>query len=605
MQSVNQEVEKSASPWMQLQGGLSRLRLALKLPWLQDILRPLKGAYRQVAIIATSINLIALFASVFALQVYDRVIQKGGLVTLTALCVGMVFALIFDQILRKGRGILLRRVGVRIEAAIAKEVYKRLTQLPALHLEARPPAFWQTMFRDIELIRSTTAGAVALLLVDIPFMLVTFTLLAVIAWPLIPVIVCVILAFIALAIRSETSLSTGAEQEKQKLMARDTVLADISAGRMHLKSMGPISADGTQWQPNYAGWLEESMARSAESDRFRDYGQGLSSMATVTVTSFGALAVLNQSMSMGSLIAANILIGKLIAPLTQLVAQWRTLGQFIASVERIDQLFQIPLDRFETAVELSAPQGLLQFENLKFQYPGTTGEQIKSITGNLGPCGIFAIVGNNGSGKSTLLKLMRGLYAPSGGRVLIDGVDMAQLGQVTLGQWMGYLTQQPRLLTGTIKQNIGMGASNPSDEQIILSAKRAGAYEFIVDLPDGFDTDVGEGGGKFSGGQRKRLAIAQALVNDPPILLLDEPTSDLDSAAERNLVESLQLMGQRKTIVVVTHSPAVLQATKGIIVMDKGHVLAAGPAQDILPKIGFSSKRVQSPPAARTETQNA
>lgn len=580
----------------QFQGGLSRLRQALSLPWLQDILRPLQGAYKQVAWIAMAINIVALFASVFSLQVYDRVIQKGGVITLVALCIGMAFALTLDQVLRNGRGVLLRRVGVRIEAAIAQQVYKRLTQLPALALEQRAPAFWQTMFRDIELIRSTTAGAVALLLVDIPFMFVTLVLLGFIAWPLVPVVLVILIAFGVLSLRSEVVLNGNGDKEKQKLMGRDAVLADLSAGRMHLKVMGPLAAERNHWQLHYGHWLEESMNRSAESDRYRDYGQGLSSLSSVALTSVGALAILNQSMSMGALIAANILLGKLIAPLTQLLAQWRAIGQFTSAVQRLDQLFAMPLDRGDTPIALAAPRGLLQMENLSFQYPQTDAAQIQAISGHLGAKGIYAIVGPNGSGKSTLLKLLRGLYAPSEGRVLIDGVDMAQLGQKTLAHWIGYLTQQPRLLSGSIQQNIAMGAAEPTDEQILAAARLAGAYDFIVDLPQGFDTDVGEGGARFSGGQRKRIAIAQTLVNNPPILLLDEPTSDLDAQAERELVASLKSMENDKTIVVVTHSPAVLQAAKGIVVMERGRVATAGPAAQILAKLALVSSSRRSEP---------
>jgi len=172
---------------------------------------------------------------------------------------------------------------------------------------------------------------------------------------------------------------------------------------------------------------------------------------------------------------------------------------------------------------------------------------------------------------------------------LIDGVDMAQLGQKTLSYWIGYLPQQPRLLGGSIKLNIGMGSHEPTDEKIIQAARLAGAYDFIIDLPNGFDTDVGEGGSRFSGGQRKRIAIAQTLINDAPILLLDEPTSDLDTVAERSLVESLKSMAVHKTIVVVTHSTAVLQAAEGIVVMERGRVVTAGPAKDLLPKLGLPS----------------
>ena len=207
MTETTLSMDPRPSALSRFQGGVARVRESLATPWLQEILGPLEGAYKQVMWLALAINFIALFASLFSLQVYDRVIQKGGLVTLVALIIGMVFALALDQILREGRGVLLRRIGVRIEVVIAKLVYQRLTRLPALALEARPPAFWQTMFRDIELIRATTAGGIALLLVDIPFMFVTLILLAFIAWPLVPVMLVILVAFFLLSFRTAVTIS--------------------------------------------------------------------------------------------------------------------------------------------------------------------------------------------------------------------------------------------------------------------------------------------------------------------------------------------------------------------------------------------------------------
>jgi ATP-binding cassette, subfamily C, bacterial LapB len=566
-------------------------RLGEDEQWLSSVLEPLRPAYLQAVVLAFGLSVLGMLASLFSLQVYDRVIAKGGLSTLVALVLGMVLVIAFEYGMRQGRARLMQRIGARIEVAIARAVYERLTRLPALALESRPPAFWQTVFRDIELVRSTTAGAAALLAIDLPFLLLTVVLIGIIAWPMLPVALVVMAVFVVLAWRSERVLKPGSEQEKERLMTRDTMLADLSASRMHLKSVGPSDGMRMRWEWHYGRWMEESLNRSREMDQYRDIAQGMSTAATVAMTSLGALAILNQLMSMGALVAVNMLAGKLVSPLVQLVGQWRAYGQFVAARKRLDSLFALPLDREHSPVQLPRPQGTLIMQGLHFRYPRMAQDQIAALSGQLGPHGLHAIVGNNGSGKSTLLRLLRGLYVPSVGRVLIDGADLQQFGQRDLAAWIGLLPQQPRLVAGSIRDNIVLGAVGVSDEQIVRAARQAGAYDFIVNLPEGFDTDVGEGGHRFSGGQRKRIAIAQTLLNDPPVLLLDEPTSDLDGVAEQDLVATLKALAADHTVIAVTHSPAVLTQCNGIVALDRGRLVAAGPAREMLPRLGYAAPR--------------
>ena len=562
--------------------------------WFNQLFEPLKPAYKQALWMAFGINVIGLFASIFALQVYDRVVAKGGHSTLVALGVGMFIAIGVDFILREGRSALMRRVGAKVEVAIARSVYQRLTQLSTLELESKPPAFWQTMFRDIELVRSTTAGAPALLLIDLPFTVMTLIVIGIIAPPLFPLAIGLLLAFGALAWRSEQVMKKASETEKEKLISRDSMLADLSSARVQLKSVGPSELMANKWEEHYGSWMQEALERSADADSFRDISQAMTIASTVTMTSFGAIAILNQLMTMGALIAANILTGKLVGPLVQLVSQWRTYGQFVAARNRLDDLFALDLDRQETAVSLPRPKGTVVMENLHFAYPGMQEQQVIAVSGRLGAGGLHAIVGNNGSGKTTLLKLLRGMYKPSEGRVLIDDADIEQLGHQDLARWIGYLPQQPRFVLGSIKDNLLLGASEANDEQIIRACRLAGAYEFILSLPEGFDTQVGEAGSRFSNGQRKRIAIAQTLINNPPIILMDEPTSDLDLNAERIFVESMKSLARDHTVILVTHSPNILTHCDGIVIMDSGKVVAAGKGADMLPKIGIRQPSVAS-----------
>ena len=199
-----------------------------------------------------------------------------------------------------------------------------------------------------------------------------------------------------------------------------------------------------------------------------------------------------------------------------------------------------------------------------------------------------AIIGENGVGKTTLLKILRGLYPATDGRVLLDGADIHQFTQAELGQRIGYLSQTNQLLSTTIRDNICLANPDATDEQIIKAAERACAHSFVIDLPDGYATHVGEGAQRFSGGQTKRIAIAQALLNDPPVLLLDEPTAELDRDSEARFVSTLKELAKERTVIVVTHSPYLLSRCNGILVMNKGKLVAAGPADELLPKLGMN-----------------
>lgn len=555
--------------------------------WLHELLLPLRPAYRQAIMQAFLVNLIALCTAVYTLQVYDRVIGHAGYSTLIALSVAMLIAVCFDYVLRTGRAHLMQRLGVQIEAEIAKRAFARMLTLPTLTLESRPQAYWQTVFRDIELVRSTCSGASALLLIDLPFLLLSLILLGLIAWPLLPVAILTIAAFVILAWRSGKVTRQAAETEREKLVDRDATIAEVAGARLMLKSAGANEAAYVRWERNYVSWMSEALGRSREADHYRDVAFSMTTLNTVVTTGFGAIAILSQLMTMGALISANILAGRMISPLVQLVGQWKQFGQFQAAKKRLDTLFAQPLDRMESGLSLPRPKGTFLIDAATFKYPRSEHNQLHAISGQLGPFGLHAIVGANGSGKTTMLKLLRGLYPPASGRVLLDGADIAQFSQQDLARWIGYLPQQVQLISGTVRENITLAEPGISDELVIAAAKRACAHDFVLNLPDGYATEVGEGGSRFSGGERKRIAIAQVLLRDPPVLLMDEPTADLDRQAEQAFLVTLRELARDHTVIVVTHSMAVLSQCNGILVLEQGQLKAAGPARQILPSLGY------------------
>lgn len=299
--------------------------------WLQEILTQLRPAYKQTIWLALAVNLLALLSSIFTLQVYDRVVAHSGYSSLVALVAGMLLVLVFDYFLRQGRAILMQRLGGRIEVALARAVFEKLMHIPTLQLEARSLAYWQSLFRDIELVRSICAGPVAMLIIDLPFLLLSLVLIALIAWPLLPVSLAAMIGFMVLAWLSGKNARVDSEREKERLLSRDVTLTELAQARLSLKSMGASETASNRWERQYASWMKESLERSREADRFRDLTNEMSTLNMVVTTSFGALAILNQLMTMGALISANILAGRLIGPLVQVVSYWRSMGQFWAA----------------------------------------------------------------------------------------------------------------------------------------------------------------------------------------------------------------------------------------------------------------------------------
>lgn len=564
--------------------------------WLRELLWPYRDAYREAIVLSFAINVLGLCAAVFSLQVYDRVVGHAGYSTLAALFIGMVIVIGMDHVFRSGRALLLQRIGARAEVAMARESIARMLSLPATVLEQRAPGYWQAVYRDIEIVRATCSGATAMLIIDLPFMVLSLIMIGMIALPLLPVALVTVAAFVSLAWRSGQVTRGATENEREQLVNRDMVISELAAARLSLKALAASEAVEQRWELFYAKWMNESLARSRESDHYRELAHAMSTSNSVIVTSLGALAILSQLITLGALTAINILSGRMVAPLVQLVSQWRTFGQFKAAKKRLDDLFTQAVDRQESAIELPRPTGVVRIEGVTYTYAGSEHPQLHPVSGEIGPFGLHAIVGPNGSGKTTLLKIIRGLYKPTDGRVLLDGADIHQFTQVELAKRMGYLSQTAQLLSQSVRDNIALSNPSASDEDIIRAAQRACAHNFLIDLPDGYATQVGEGARRFSAGQTKRIAIAQALLNDPPVLLFDEPTGELDRESEVQFVQTLRELAKDHTVIVVSHSPYLLSHCNGVMVMNSGKLIAAGPASQLLPKLGINPAQ-HTPPS--------
>ncbi len=303
------------------------------------------------------------------------------------------------------------------------------------------------------------------------------------------------------------------------------------------------------------------------------------------MTTVGALAIINQEMTIGSLIAANMLSSRIIGPFNQLVGSWRSFAQFRQSVARLSDIFDLQEERQEAGITLERPEGNITLDHVTFKYGEESAPVIDNLRLTIKPHSLVAIMGPNGCGKTTLVKLIQGLYQPSDGRVLLDEADVAQFTRNGIAAWMGYVPQELFLFTGSIRDNIGKGAPEATDDDILEASRKAGLHEYVIDYPDGYATDIGEAGRRMPGGVRQRITIARAYLGDPPILLMDEPSSNLDREGEAGLCVTLKEMAKEHTIIAVTHSSAILAASDQVLVMQKGRVVRAGRPQDVLPQL--------------------
>jgi ABC-type bacteriocin/lantibiotic exporter with double-glycine peptidase domain len=336
------------------------------------------------------------------------------------------------------------------------------------------------------------------------------------------------------------------------------------------------------WEDRQAAAIEQAMRRGTRADGYSTLAATLTMTTQVAMTAVGALAILEQKLTIGALIAAGMLSGRMLAPMSQLVGNWRVYTGFLQSVRRLGTTFALPADRQLRTVEGRRPVGHIVIEDLFFSYPGSAQPVIDGLRLEIASPGLTALVGANGSGKSTLLKLILGLYRPTAGRVLLDGADISQFSRSELAEWIGYLPQECVLLDGSIRDAIACRRPEASDAEVIAAAERAGAHPFIINLADGYGSSIGEGGHRLSSGQRQRLVLARTLLGDPPLVLLDEPSVNLDRQAETTLRSMLIELGRTRSVVIVTHSPLLLSACDSVIILDRGRVAASGPPAMIL-----------------------
>jgi ATP-binding cassette subfamily C protein LapB len=554
--------------------------------WLFNIVKLPVRYFIRLATYSLFINLLALATPIFVLQVYDRVVFQSGIDTLKALLIGVIICLIFDYIIRQSRSRLLQYISLKIDGTLGIELFEKFTSLELKALEKRPASYWQQLFKDTEHIRNFFGGATVILLIDIPFSIIFIGIIYLIAPPLIWVFLGVTILFVLLAWQSSASVKKATLEEQRGRVALDQLLVEVVSNRTTIRSLNLGGRLKLLWDARLLVTMERSVYRGRMADRYANLNIILTMAVTIALTCFGALAILEQNMTIGSLIAANMLAARVIQPLSQLSLAWRSLNQFRSSRDRLSTLFAESENTEPIAILFDRPKGAVDLVGISYSYL-PDNYVLSDVNLSFVPGEIHAVIGNNGGGKSTLLKLIQNLYQPDSGKVLWDDADVRQFEGRQLSSWLGYVSQECTLFTGTIRDNIAGFSREADDKEIIEISKKLGLHTEISNLTDGYNTMLGEGGHVLSFGQRQKIATIRALIGNPAVLLLDEPTSNLDQQSELQLGEFLHERAKKNnaTIIVITHSPTLISKVDKITLLKSGRIAMSGKKDDILPRL--------------------
>ena len=551
--------------------------------WFWSVIRRHRGLYRDVLLAAFLINLFAVAMPLFVMNVYDRVVPNHATDTLWMLAAGMVLVMCADAALRMMRGWFIDLAASRTDITLSASIMERVLGMKMSERPASVGSFASGL-QAFESVRSFIGSATVVGFIDLPFVLLFTLVMGLISWPLvIPVLVGIALVLLYTA-GVQHKLHQLSEQNMQASAQRNAVLVESLVGLETLKTLGAEGRMQSLWEKSTLLLSRSSVKMRMLSGSVTAGTLWIQQAVAVAIIILGVYLIIDAQLTQGALIAAYMLSSRVMAPVGQTAALLMQYHQAATALNTLETVMEKPVERPQGGHWISRPrlQGGIEFRDVGFRYPQDEREVLRGVSFRINPGEHVAILGRNGSGKTTLEKLIAGLYSPSQGAVLIDGIDARQLDPAELRRNMGYVSQDVNLFFGSLRDNIAMGAPQADDEQVLNAVRLSGLAEFVQTHPAGLAMPVGERGELLSGGQRQSVAIARALLNDPAILLFDEPTGAMDHSSEETFKHHMRDYAHGKTLVVVTHRTSLLELVNRIIVIDAGKIVADGPKEQVV-----------------------
>ncbi len=526
--------------------------------------------------ISLVLQLFALVTPLFFQVVMDKVLVNRAFSTLDVISVGLLLVVVFNVLLSTLRSHVFAHTTSRIDVELGARLFRHLLALPLAYFEARRVGDTVARVRELEHIRGFLTGQALTTVLDLLFSFVFLSVMFYYSGWLTLVVLISLPCYAAWSFLLTPMLRRRLDEKFSRGADNQSFLVEAVGGVSTIKSMAVEPHMTRRWDNQLAAYV----AASVRVTRLSNIGQGgiqlIQKLVMVGTLWLGARLVIDGSLSVGQLIAFNMLAGQVSAPVLRLAQLWQDFQQVGISVERLGDILNTRTEVPVSRAALPPIQGRIQFERVTFRYRPDGPEILHHLDLSISPGEIIGIVGRSGSGKSTLTKLIQRLYVPEGGRVLVDGNDLALADPAWLRRQIGVVLQENLLFNATVRDNIALSDPGVSLDRVIHAAKLAGAHDFIMELAEGYDTLVGEHGSSLSGGQRQRIAIARALMGNPRILILDEATSALDYESERAVMQNMQAICRGRTVIIIAHRLSTVRSANRIIAMDKGRIVESG-----------------------------
>ncbi len=551
--------------------------------WFKDTLKLSRWLYADAIAASLVINLIALAAPLFVMNVYDRVVPNQATATLWVLAAGICGAYLFDLLLKGLRSLCLDLAGKKTDLIISATLFERIVGMAMKFRPARVGSYAQNI-HEFQGMRDFLTSLTLTSLIDLPFTLIILLVIALLGGHLVWIPIVAFPLALGIGHLLQKPLTATLERTMALGAERQSSLIETLAGLDAVKVNNAESERQYHWEQTIGTLSRLELRVKILSGLAMNITLLIQQLAGVAMICFGVYMIIDGNLSMGGLVACYMLSGRALGPLAQLSGLLTRYQQAKVTMVSVDQMMELPQERNfdERPLSRQVLQGAMEFRNVDFTYPNQQNLALKHINLVVRPGEKIGIIGRSGSGKSSLAKLLVGLYQPDDGSLLVDGVDIRQIDVSELRHNIGYVPQDIQLLAGTLRDNLVSGARYVDDEMVLQAAELAGVHEFARLHPQGYELQVGERGQNLSGGQRQNVALARALLLNPPILLLDEPTSAMDNTGEERLKQRLQAVIEKKTVILVTHRASLLSLVDRLLVIDRGQILADGPKAAVM-----------------------
>ena len=551
--------------------------------WFRDTLKLSRWLYSDALLASLLINLLGLMVPLFVMQTYDRVVPNQAISTLWVLVVGLLIGTLFELVLRVVRAHLLDQAGKKTDLILSATLFERIT---GMSMKARPATIggFAQSIHDFQGLREFLTAVTLTSVIDLPFVVLMLLVIGLLGGWLVVIPLVAFPVTIIFALLIQVRLRDTVQKSLALGAVRQALLIETLGGLETLKACSAESERQYQWESTHGALTRlDAHARnlSALATNGTLFIQQFCGMATIVA---GVYSIIAGNLSVGALVASYMLGSRVLAPLGQIAGLITRYQQAQLTMRSTDALMALPQERQagQQPLERTQLHGALEVSHVSFRYTGQNAAALNAVSFSVKPGERIGIIGRSGSGKSTLARLLMGFYAPDEGQILLDNLDLRQLDIADLRNQIGYVAHDLPLLAGSLRDNLTLGARYVSDARMLEVAELTGVSELARQHPHGFDRPVGERGQLLSGGQRQSVLLARAMLLEPPIMILDEPTSHMDNASEDQLRQRLHGWVQGKTLLLVTHRTSMLSLVDRLLVLDNGKVVADGPKEAVI-----------------------